>query len=180
MKHAKPAPGAPFKVKIALFMGVSLVWLVIDRITKIWADRVEPGTVLIEDIGGLFEFVLVHNTGAAWGMFSDSTFALGIFSLIVCAIILVLLFTYLRKDGNLFQVFFLALVFAGGLGNAIDRMAYSYVIDFINAKFISFPVFNVADIGVTCGIVLFMLATFIHDRRQTTRTHRWLLRILSK
>lgn len=169
MKHAKPSQGAPFGVKLALFMGVSLVWLVFDRITKIWADSAEPGTVLIEDIGGLFEFVLVHNTGAAWGMFSNSTFALGIFSLVVCAIILVVLFTYVRKEGNLVQVFFLALVFSGGLGNAIDRMAYSYVIDFINAKFISFPVFNVADIGVTCGIVLFMLATFIHDSQRSRK-----------
>ncbi len=169
MKHAKPAQGAPFGVKLALFMGVSLVWLVLDRITKIWADGAEPGTVLVEDIGGLFEFVLVHNTGAAWGMFSNSTFALGIFSLVVCAVILVVLCTYIRKEGNLLQVFFLACVFAGGLGNAIDRMAYSYVIDFINAKFISFPVFNVADIGVTCGIVLFMLATFIHDSQRSRK-----------
>ena len=169
MKHAKPTQGAPFGAKLALFAGVSLAWLVLDRITKIWADSAEPGTVLVEDIGGLFEFVLVHNTGAAWGMFSNSTFALGIFSLVVCVVILVVLFTYVRKEGNLIQVFFLALVFAGGLGNAIDRMAYSYVIDFINAKFISFPVFNIADIGVTCGIVLFMLATFIHDSRRSRK-----------
>ena len=169
MKHAKPPQGAPFGVKLALFVGVSFVWLAIDRVSKIWADSVQPGTVLVEDIGGLFEFVLVHNTGAAWGMFSNSTFALGIFSLVVCALILIVLFTYLRKNGNLVQVFFLALVFAGGLGNAIDRMTHSYVIDFINAKFISFPVFNVADIGVTCGIVLFMLATFIHDSRQNRK-----------
>ncbi len=169
MKHAKPAQGAPFGAKLALFVGVSFVWLVIDRLSKIWANSVQPGTVLVEDIGGLFEFILVHNTGAAWGMFSNSTFALGVFSLVVCALILVVLFTYLRKEGSLVQVFFLALVFAGGLGNAIDRMAYSYVIDFINAKFISFPVFNVADIGVTCGIVLFMLATFIHDSRRNRK-----------
>ena len=165
MKHARLPQTAPFGKKLAVFILVSVVWLALDRVTKLWANTVEPGTVLVEDIGGLFEFVLVHNTGAAWGMFSQSTLGLGIFSLIVCFIILIILFTYLRKEGSLLQVFFLSLVFAGGLGNAIDRMMYSYVIDFINAKFISFPVFNVADIGVTCGIVLFLIATFGHDRK---------------
>ena len=169
MKHARVSQTSPFGRKLILFIVVSLVWIAFDRVTKIWADGVESGTVLVDDIAGLFNFVLVHNTGAAWGMFSNSTFALGIFSLVVCAIILIVLFTYLRKEGSMVQVFFLALVFAGGLGNAFDRITYSYVIDFINAKFISFPVFNVADIGVTCGIVLFLIATFVHDHRMQKR-----------
>ena len=48
-----------------------------------------------------------------------------------------------------------ALIVAGGLGNALDRFTLGYVVDFIDTTFISFPTFNVADIGVTCGFVLF-------------------------
>ena len=51
-----------------------------------------------------------------------------------------------------------ALVVAGGLGNAFDRFMLGYVVDFINLTFIDFPVFNIADIGVTCGFVLAAIA----------------------
>ena len=54
-----------------------------------------------------------------------------------------------------FALFCAGVVVAGGLGNAIDRFALGYVVDFIEPVFIDFPVFNVADIGVTCGFVLF-------------------------
>lgn len=148
----------------AVFACVVIVWTAIDRLTKLWANGNEPGTVLVDDVAGLFDFRLVHNTGAAWGIFSDSTFALGIFSIVVCLVILALFFTFVRKEGTILQAFSLALVFAGGVGNAVDRLAYSYVVDFINAKFMSFPVFNVADIGVTCGLVLFVLSVFFQGR----------------
>ena len=49
----------------------------------------------------------------------------------------------------------IALIVAGGLGNALDRFTLGYVVDFVDTVFISFPTFNVADIGVTCGFVLF-------------------------
>ncbi len=114
-----------------------------------------PGDVITEPIAGLFRFRLVHNTGAAWGMFGDSTFALGIMSIVVC----VLLLAYLvvgAKHMNMGQIVGLAVVFAGGVGNAIDRFTLGYVVDFIDFTFIDFPVFNVADIGVTCGFVIFI------------------------
>lgn len=165
MKHASKPTGPSFGAKLALFALVAAAWIAFDRFTKAWADTAAPGDVLIEDIAGLFEFRLVHNTGAAWGIFSDSTFALGVFSVIVCVFLLVVLFTHIRKNAGLVQTFGLALVFAGGAGNAVDRLSYSYVIDFINAKFIDFPVFNVADIGVTCGIAIFLVAMLLHDWR---------------
>lgn len=165
MKHARAAATTGFGSKLALFACVSIAWIVFDRVTKLWANSVSPGTVLVDSVAGLFQFILVHNTGAAWGIFSDSTFALGIFSIVVCVIILIVFFTYVRAEGNLFQTFALALVFAGGVGNAIDRLTYSYVVDFIKTTFIEFPVFNVADIGVTCGIVLFLIGMIVQDRR---------------
>lgn len=55
----------------------------------------------------------------------------------------------------------MGLVAAGGIGNAIDRFALGYVVDFIQPLFIDFPVFNVADIGVTCGFVLLVLSLLL-------------------
>ena len=65
---------------------------------------------------------------------------------------------YCGRDISPLAIISLALVFAGGLGNAIDRFEYGYVVDMISTIFIDFPVFNVADIGVTCGIVLFVIS----------------------
>lgn len=166
MKHARVSQGLPFAKKLAVFFAVSFVWFAIDRVTKLWANTVEPGSVLVENIAQLFDFRLVHNTGAAWGIFAGSTTLLGLFSIAVCVVILVFVFTYFRTQGSTAQMVFLALVFAGGLGNAVDRLLYDYVVDFIQTRFIDFPVFNVADIGVTIGIVLLMLSIFIHDWRK--------------
>ena len=58
----------------------------------------------------------------------------------------------------------LSFVFAGGLGNAVDRLTLGYVVDFINATFIDFPVFNVADIGVTLGIIALVITVFFGMR----------------
>ena len=55
---------------------------------------------------------------------------------------------------------------AGGLGNAYDRFFTGYVVDFINVTFMDFPVFNVADIGVTCGIVAFFVFVIFFDFKE--------------
>lgn len=70
-------------------------------------------------------------------------------------------FLWQRKDLCALEVVGLALVFAGGIGNAIDRFVLGYVVDYINFTFIDFPVFNIADIGVTCGIVLFLIGCLL-------------------
>lgn len=145
----------------ALFAVVALAWLLFDRFTKAFFEgsyqlgQTSPSDYL------LFRFRLVHNTGAAWGMFDNSTFALGIVSCVVCALILVLFALWDRVAGHritLFETAALALVFAGGLGNAFDRFSQGFVTDFIDFTFMSFPVFNIADIGVTCGFALLIIA----------------------
>ena len=149
----------------ALFACVALAWLVFDIATKAYfnSGAFSVGQNIAGPFLGLFEFLLVHNTGAAWGMFGNATFGLGIFSVLMCVAIAAL-FAYLSKDISIPETVGIALVFAGGIGNAIDRFALGYVVDFINLSFMDFPVFNIADIGVTCGIVIFLLFFFLHGR----------------
>ena len=61
---------------------------------------------------------------------------------------------------------------AGGIGNAIDRFTLGFVVDFIEPTFIDFPIFNIADIGVTCGIILFIVSLLIHERTEAKRAAR--------
>ncbi|MDO4532369.1 MAG: signal peptidase II [Coriobacteriia bacterium] len=154
------------KRNTVLFCGVALAWFLLDYLTKRWADTANPGALLWSGIPGVLDFRLVHNTGAAWGMFGGSTFALGIFAIAFC-IALIVLAMYRRGKAHPAEMFGYAMVLAGGLGNALDRFASSYVVDFIETTFIDFPVFNVADIGVTCGFALIVLFYILLDKDET-------------
>ena len=159
MKHAKIRTTSPWATA-ATFPVLALAWIGIDRASKLFADSHAVGEVFAENVLGLFDFRLVHNTGAAWGMFGGSTAVLGVFSIIVCLAVVWYVFGFRHARAPLRETVPLAFVFAGGVGNAVDRLSMGYVVDFIETTFIDFPVFNVADIGVTCGIVFFMLVLF--------------------
>ena len=142
--------------KTVLLVVLTVAWIAIDQATKVAFAGMQPGESAGLVLGGLVDLRLVHNTGAAWGIFAGNTVMLGIFSLVVVCL-LVGYYIWDRKDANLFQVIGTALVVAGGIGNMIDRFAQGYVTDFIAVTFMDFPVFNVADIGVTCGVVLLFI-----------------------
>ena len=163
MEHAKQSATSPLSTAVA-FWAIALAWIAFDRMSKIAVDVHEVGTVFVEDVFGLFDFRLVHNTGAAWGIFGDSTALLGIFSIVVCLAIVWYVFGFRHARAPLYETIPLAFVLGGGVGNAVDRLSLGYVVDFIETKFIDFPVFNVADIGVTCGIVVFMVVLFFSLR----------------
>lgn len=148
----------------ALFGGVAIAWFALDYATKRWADTFGVGDLLWNGIPGVLDFRLVHNTGAAWGMFGDSTFALGVFAIAFCALLLAVAIVRSKK-APVAEMIGYGLVLAGGIGNAVDRFTSAYVTDFIEATFIDFPVFNVADIGVTCGFALIVICYLIEDRK---------------
>lgn len=149
--------------KIALFAAIAIVWVALDQLAKAAFAGMEPGGILAGPYLGLVDIRLVHNTGGAWGIFAGSTAALGVFSLVVCAALLAY-FIWQRAEVNCVQTVGLALIVAGGVGNAIDRFAQGFVTDFIEFSFVDFPVFNIADIGVTCGFVLFFLGLVLSWR----------------
>lgn len=154
---------------LCVFAAVVLLWLAADIATKAVCNGYGLGEVIAGPFLGLIQFRLAHNTGAAWGMFDDSTFALGVMSLLVCAALAAYLIATARR-ANLVEVVGIALVVAGGLGNALDRFTLGYVVDFIDTTFIEFPTFNVADIGVTCGFVLFFAGMLWGMRRDGLTT----------
>lgn len=151
--------------KAAVFFVLAAAWVALDRVTKSFFDGMEPGSILAGPYLGLIDIRLVHNTGGAWGIFSDSTFGLGVFSLVVCAALAVYCLATL-KSSTFAQVVSFALIVAGGVGNAIDRFAQGFVTDFIEFSFMDFPVFNVADIGVTCGFALLVIALALEWRHE--------------
>lgn len=127
--------------------------LVIDQITKLWARNAlsEAPIVVWKDV---FSFQLIFNTGASFGIFQNKTLALTIFS-IVGMLAIAALYFWLPKEKKMRPMrLTLAMIIAGGIGNIIDRIMFGKVTDMISFDLINFPVFNVADIGVTCGAIV--------------------------
>ena len=104
-------------------------------------------------IPGVFQFTSVHNTGAAWGMFSGFRWVFLALTLVITAAILYALIRYRGKFSVLSRIT-LSMLLAGALGNAIDRAVLGYVRDMFDFCLIHFPVFNVADSFLTIGCVL--------------------------
>ena len=78
---------------------------------------------------------------------------------------IILMWVIVAKHHGKLEMFSLALIAAGAVGNAFDRIEFGYVIDFIKATFIDFPVFNVADICICVGAFLLVIATlFCHPK----------------
>ena len=147
--------------RFAVFIPIVVVWLVLDQASKLFFNgSYHAGQVISDPILGIFRFHLVYNTGGAWSIFSGATWALGAFSLVVC-IALTAYLALTPQHPN-----------AGELGNAIDRFTLGFVVDFIEPTFIDFPIFNIADIGVTCGIILFIVSLLIHERTEAKRAAR--------
>lgn len=134
------------------FIFLALV-LVIDQWTKLWARTELPGApvILWKDVLSLR---LIYNTGASFGIFQKHTLALTLFS-IVGMLAIIGFYLWLPKEKKMRPMrLTLAMIVAGGIGNIIDRIAFGKVTDMISFDLINFPVFNVADIGVTCGAIV--------------------------
>ena len=106
-------------------------------------------------------FTYVQNTGAAFSSFEGQQW---LFVLIFAALTVALLWEYFKSPMPFtrFERWCIAAVYAGGLGNMIDRVRYGYVVDMIQTLFINFPVFNVADCFITCGCFALLISLFFN------------------
>ena len=131
----------------------------LDQVTKAMTVANIPLHTRIPFFDGVFHFTYVQNTGAAFSSFLGQQW---LFALIF-GIFTVLMVYELRKNTMGFLPFdrwCIVSIWAGGLGNMIDRVRLGYVVDMIEVEFLRFPVFNVADCFITCGCIL-MIAHLI-------------------
>ena len=106
-------------------------------------------------------FTYVQNTGAAFSSFEGQQW---LFVLIFAALTVALLWEYFKSPMPFtkFERWCIAAVYAGGLGNMIDRVRYGYVVDMIQTLFMNCPVFNVADCFITCGCFALLISLFFN------------------
>lgn len=144
--------------KIIVLSVLIVVILALDLVTKYVFDGMyEEGTGVSL---GIFNLIIVHNHGAAWGIFSGNQVGLVILSV---AILAFFIWYYVadKKKSWLLTVTF-AFLCAGCVGNLYDRLVFGYVRDFIQFAFWqSFPVFNFADVFLTFGVIMFAIHLII-------------------
>ncbi len=148
-----------------------LIWIIISSLLVILDQGIKllvinnlSLTDTFEFIPNIINFIYVKNTGAAFSMLSGKTFILGIFSLVVCIALIWYLIKHTPQD--IFPLISLSLILGGAAGNLIDRLFRGFVVDYIELCFINFPVFNLADIGITVGAVLLMVYVIFIDGKK--------------
>lgn len=128
-----------------------IILILADRITKqmaVMSLKDEPAVSIIKNV---FQLQYLENRGAAFGILQGQR---SIFLIITLVILIIIFWLYVRMP---YQLHFLPLrligifIAAGATGNFIDRMVQGYVVDFFYFSIINFPIFNVADIYVTCS-----------------------------
>jgi len=143
--------------------------LILDQVTKLWARNTLPGAPIVvwKDV---FSLRLIYNTGASFGIFQNKTLALTVFSIVGMMAIAAFYFILPKEKKMRPMRLTLSMILAGGIGNIIDRIAMGKVTDMFSFDLIHFPVFNVADIGVTCGaIVMCILWIFYYKDEDFTK-----------
>jgi len=145
------------------WLWLSVIVLVLDQWSKI---AVDGSMRLYESIAVMpyFNLTYVHNTGAAFSFLSEAggwqRWFFAAMAFIISGVLSVWLYR-LKKHETLLAIA-LALVLGGAIGNLIDRLAYGYVIDFLDVYYQSWhwPAFNVADMAISLGVFLMLLESF--------------------
>ncbi len=153
----------------ALFAAAGII---LDQFTKYLAVSNLKDADPFVLIDGVFQLEYLENRGAAFGMFQNMQWIFMIFSILIAALVV---FVYWRvpvgkrpagKRSFMPLRICLILLFAGAIGNCIDRARLGYVVDFIYFKLIDFPIFNVADMFVTVAVTLLIILLLFYYKEE--------------
>ncbi len=150
-----------------LVLGLAILFA--DFLTKAYAYYLlQPsGITVFQNFFGIdFSLLLTTNRGAAWGLFSN--FQILLLIIRICVILGMLFYLFFMEHNRLMDLP-LVLICSGAIGNVVDFFLYGYVVDFLYFKFwgYSFPLFNIADIMITVGIIaLFGVTLFVKKQQK--------------
>lgn len=134
-----------------------------DQVTKIIVDHTLQLGDSYSIIENFFYFTYTHNYGAAWGIFQGK---LNLFFIVAIISTIGIIYFFIQSQPyQKLTRFGLVLVFSGMIGNLIDRIVLGYVRDFIDFIIFgyNFPIFNVADIAITIGVILIIMEVGIEE-----------------
>ena len=146
--------------KLAILCVVLFI-LVLDQFTKFLASFGLELNQTREVVKNVFHLTLVHNSGAAFGIFRGLT----VFFTAISALAIIAIAIYLkkRKKPHFVKDTALALILGGAAGNLVDRLRFGYVVDFLDFRV--WPVFNVADSAITVGVGLLIISLALQAKK---------------
>jgi signal peptidase II len=141
-------------------LGAAIIACLLDQVSKLYLlhvyDLAANGPIRL---GPFFDFILTRNTGISYGLF-QTTSELGAWVLLAVKIVaIVLLWLWLARAHDRLTALSLGLIIGGAVGNAIDRLAYGWVADFVYFHItaatwrFSWYVFNLADVAIVAGVI---------------------------
>ncbi len=138
--------------------------IALDRLVKALTLQFLAGNASVPLWEGVFQLSYVENFGAAFGMMQNQ---FTLFYIITALLVLVLVYAlFIKRPASKLEGIAMSMVLGGALGNFYDRVAYGFVVDTFDFCLIHFPVFNVADICLTVGAGLWMLAVLLIEVRE--------------
>lgn len=163
-------------LRIVIDILAVLLLVFFDQFTKYLAVvklKYNPPYVLID---GVLELNYLENKGAAFGMLQDKKTLFVFMTVIMLTVVFYVLLKLPEDKKYVWWQIFLCLICAGGIGNMIDRVRFDYVVDFIYFVLIDFPVFNLADILITIGTVLFFIVIIFLTKEEELQFLRFNIR----
>lgn len=160
--HTSGSPSAR-PALIITTIAIALVVIAFDQLSKWWALNTLTLHKTVPVLGNALQWLLKMNSGAAFSLLSDTTWLFTILSTVVSVVIVI----NLPKIQARVWAVVIGLVLGGALGNLIDRLVrepsfgVGHVVDFIYTPWMLPAIYNVADIAVVSGMVLFLLCMLL-------------------
>lgn len=156
-------------VSFVIYYILALFVIALDQITKILVVKnmeIGESINIIEDV---FSITSHRNRGAAWGILEGQMWLFYLITIIVVGGIIYYLYKYAK--GKPLLGISLAFMLGGAIGNFIDRLIRQEVVDFLYARIIDFPIFNIADASLTIGVILLLIQMLIDERKSKEKTY---------
>jgi len=155
------------------WVGLSIVVVILDQWTKHIAssslEMFQPVAVM-----PMFNWTLMHNTGAAFSFLADAGGWQRWFFAIIAVVVSVVIVFWLKRleQHEKWQAIALALILGGAIGNVIDRIALGYVVDFIQVYYQQWywPAFNIADSSIFIGVAMIVIDSIREYRKEKNQT----------
>ena len=156
-------------IKEYLFVAVSsgsvllIDFLSKNKIISIFKDGIVEKIYVNEYL----DFILVFNTGISYGLFSGGGDFQKWILISLSILIIIFLLSFIRNESSILSNLSISFIIGGALGNVLDRFTYGAVVDFISlhAKGFSWYIFNIADMFIVVGVILFILSQFILSKK---------------
>jgi len=118
-------------------------------------------------VNDYLDFILVFNTGISYGLFSGGGDFQKWILISLSILIIIFLLSFIRNESSILSNLSISFIIGGALGNVLDRFTYGAVVDFISlhARGFSWYIFNIADMFIVLGVILFIISQFILSKK---------------